>query len=86
MWSKRRERRRRRLRCWHTKYVHNLKRPVTYINNNLHGQWRSYVATPPFPSYPSGHSVQSAAAAHVLTDLFGEKKANAQSLTKHVKT
>ena len=59
--------------CWHTKYVHNLKRPGTYINDNLHGQWRSYVVTPAFPSYPSGHSVQSAAVAHVLTDMFGQK-------------
>jgi hypothetical protein len=27
--------------------------------------------TPPFPEYTSGHSVQSAAAAQVLTDMFG---------------
>ena len=27
--------------------------------------------TPPFPEYTSGHSVQSAASAQVLTDLFG---------------
>jgi hypothetical protein len=27
--------------------------------------------TPPFPEYTSGHSVQSGAAARVLTDLFG---------------
>ena len=59
--------------CWYTKYAHNLKRPVTYINENVHGQWRSYVITPAFPTYPSGHSVQSGAAAHVLTDMFGKK-------------
>jgi hypothetical protein len=59
--------------CWNTKYVYNSKRPVTYINDNFQGQWRSYVATPNFPSYPSGHSVQSAAAAAVLTDMFGHK-------------
>jgi membrane-associated phospholipid phosphatase len=57
--------------CWHTKYVYNLKRPVTYINENIQGRWRSSVATPVFPSYPSGHSVQSGAVAHVLTDMFG---------------
>ncbi len=57
--------------CWNAKYVHNLKRPVTYINENLHGQWRSYVATPNFPSYPSGHSMQSGAVARVLRDMFG---------------
>jgi PAP2 superfamily len=59
--------------CWYTKYAHNLKRPVTYINDNVQGQWRSYVATPGFPTYPSGHSVQSGAVAHVLTDMFGQK-------------
>ena len=29
--------------------------------------------TPGFPTYPSGHSVQSGAAAHVLTGMFGKK-------------
>jgi hypothetical protein len=59
--------------CWHHKYAYNLKRPVTYVNDNLHGRWRSYVVTPNFPSYPSGHSVQSGAVARVLTDMFGNK-------------
>ena len=59
--------------CWKTKYVYNLRRPVTYINDNFHGRWRSYVATPNFPSYPSGHSVQSGAVARVLTDMFGTR-------------
>jgi membrane-associated phospholipid phosphatase len=31
--------------------------------------------TPPFPEYPSGHSVQSAAAAAVLSNLFGAQTA-----------
>jgi membrane-associated phospholipid phosphatase len=31
--------------------------------------------TPPFPEYPSGHSVQSAAAATVLDALFGARTA-----------
>jgi membrane-associated phospholipid phosphatase len=30
------------------------------------------LTTPPFPEYTSGHSVQSAAAAEVLTATFGE--------------
>ncbi|MGL6211808.1 MAG: phosphatase PAP2 family protein, partial [Paracoccaceae bacterium] len=28
--------------------------------------------TPPFPEYPSGHSTQSAAAAEILTALWGD--------------
>jgi membrane-associated phospholipid phosphatase len=60
--------------CWKTKYAYNVKRPATYINDNIHGQWRSHVLTPGFPSYPSGHSMQSGAVATVLTDMFGVKR------------
>ena len=58
---------------WHTKYQYNLLRPVTYIRKLLDPAWSSFIATPPFPEYTSGHSVQSAAVATVLTDLFGDK-------------
>jgi membrane-associated phospholipid phosphatase len=60
--------------CWNAKYVHNVRRPVTYINDNLDGRWRSRVVTPSFPSYPSGHAMQSGAVAAVLTDMFGVKR------------
>jgi hypothetical protein len=58
--------------CWNTKYRDNLLRPVTYIRNLIDPAWTPLLATPPFPEYTSGHSVQSGAAAQVLTDLFGE--------------
>ena len=32
------------------------------------------IQTPPFPEYPSGHSVTSAAAGSVLTALFGDDR------------
>jgi hypothetical protein len=35
--------------------------------------WLPLLVTPPFPEYPSGHSVQSGAAFEVLTDLFGRQ-------------
>jgi hypothetical protein len=57
---------------WHTKYEYNLLRPVTYIRAVIDPAWTPLLATPPFPEYTSGHSVQSGAAATVLTDLFGE--------------
>lgn len=57
--------------CWRAKYRHNFIRPVTCIRNSLDPAWNSFIVTPPFPEYPSGHSTQSAAAAQVLTDLFG---------------
>lgn len=58
--------------CWHTKYRYNLLRPVTYIREQIDPAWTPLLATPPFPEYTSGHSVQSGASARVLTDLFGD--------------
>lgn len=58
--------------AWDKKYVDNLVRPVTYINENLRRGWAPYLETPPFPEYPSGHSVASGAAAEVLTTMFGQ--------------
>ncbi len=57
--------------CWAAKYRYNLLRPITYIQQNIDPQWVPPLATPPFPEYTSGHSVQSGASAEVLTDLFG---------------
>jgi membrane-associated phospholipid phosphatase len=57
--------------CWHAKYRANMVRPVTYIRRHIEPRWGSLLMTPPFPEYPSGHSVASAAAAEVLTALFG---------------
>lgn len=59
--------------CWNPKYRYNLQRPVTYINDNIDAGWLPYIVTPGFPSYTSGHSIQSGAAARVLTDMFGSK-------------
>jgi hypothetical protein len=58
--------------CWNAKYDYNVLRPITYIQSTIDGNWQPLLNTPPFPEYPSGHSVQSAAAAVVLTELFGE--------------
>jgi len=58
---------------WEAKYFYNLVRPVTYIQDNIDPTWLPYLATPPNPSYISGHSTQSGASATVLTDLFGVK-------------
>jgi hypothetical protein len=57
--------------CWHTKYRYNLLRPITYIRGVIDDSWTPMLVTPPFPEYTSGHSVQSAAAASVLSGLFG---------------
>jgi hypothetical protein len=58
--------------CWSAKYRYNVPRPITYVHNVIgDAGWSTPITTPPFPEYPSGHSVQSGAAAQVLTDLFG---------------
>ncbi len=57
--------------CWDEKYRSNLVRPETVINKYIDPNWRPFIQTPPFPSYTSGHSVTSAAAAEVMTHIFG---------------
>ena len=57
--------------CWNQKYRYDVIRPVTYIRKVIDPTWEPLLNTPPFPEYPSGHSTQSAAAAVVLTALFG---------------
>lgn len=56
--------------CWAEKYKSNSLRPETYINRLISPQWKSYIETPPFPEYTSGHSVISSASATVLTRLI----------------
>ena len=59
--------------CWFQKYHYNLLRPVTFSRAQFDPDWLPLLVTPPFPEYPSGHSVQSGAACQVLTDLFGRR-------------
>jgi membrane-associated phospholipid phosphatase len=69
--------------CWNTKYFYKLQRPVTYINDHIDEDWRPYIVTPGFPSYTSGHSTQSGAAARVLTDMLGIKHFTDTTHTDH---
>jgi hypothetical protein len=59
--------------CWYSKYKYNVLRPKTYIQKFIMGNstWNSFIPTPPFPEYPSGHSVVSGAVSEVLTQLLG---------------
>ena len=59
--------------CWDEKYRSNYVRPETIINEKISGDWHPYIQTPPFPSYTSGHSTISAAAAEVMTSIFGDE-------------
>ncbi|RFM28343.1 phosphatase PAP2 family protein [Deminuibacter soli] len=66
--------------CWDEKYRSNRIRPETAIRRHIDVNWRPLLQTPPFPEYPSGHSVISAAAACILTHYFGEQFAYKDSV------
>ena len=59
--------------CWDEKYRSNVVRPVTVINESIDKGWVTFLQTPPFPEYTSGHSTITAASAEVLTYLYGDK-------------
>ena len=57
---------------WDAKYTYDFWRPVTAIAfAEPQLNWMSFIVTPPFPDYTSGHSTFSAAAATVLPLFFG---------------
>jgi membrane-associated phospholipid phosphatase len=70
------------LSAWDEKYRSNVIRPETVINRSLDESWQPMLQTPPFPEYPSGHSVISNAAATVLTALYGDSIAFTDSTEK----
>jgi len=66
--------------AWNAKYASDLWRPVTAIraagtdgNSNTapDANWTPLIATPPFPSYVSGHASFSGAATAVFKAFFG---------------
>jgi len=66
--------------AWDGKYRHDFWRPVTAIHAGATDgnaatapdpTWQSFIVTPPFPEYFSGHSTFGAAAATVLALFFG---------------
>jgi PAP2 superfamily len=66
--------------AWDAKYFYDFWRPVTAIRNgDLDGNpatdpdltWSSFIITPPFPDYVSGHATFSGAASTVLALFYG---------------
>jgi membrane-associated phospholipid phosphatase len=67
--------------AWDMKRYYDFWRPITAIreaDNDLNPDtvadpnWTPLINTPPFPSYVSGHSTFSGAAAGLLQDIFGD--------------
>jgi membrane-associated phospholipid phosphatase len=54
--------------CWDGKFHYWLLRPITADPTIV-----TVFSNPPFPSYPSGHSTGSAAAAEALAALFPDR-------------
>ena len=58
--------------AWDAKYTFDFWRPVTAIAfTEPELNWISFIVTPPFPDYVSGHSTFSGAAATVLALFYG---------------
>lgn len=75
--------------CWDAKYRYVAWRPITAIRSgdadgndatDADAMWTPWLdffpaGTPPHPEYPSGHSTVSAAAAAILSTIFGDDTA-----------
>ena len=71
------------IQAWDTKYSHDVIRPETAIRHRApkfsnpdprveqDERWRSYIPTPEFPSYTSGHSTFGAAGAAMIGHILG---------------
>ena len=69
--------------AWDCKYAYWSPRPVNASRDlGLDPTWQSYIPTPPFPAYVSGHSAFSAAAAEVLGHLFPRRAGEFRSMAE----
>lgn len=69
--------------AWDSKYIHDIIRPETAIRQRTakfnnpdprmirQKNWRSFLPSPPFPAYTSGHSTFGAAASEMTALLYG---------------
>ena len=68
--------------CWHSKFKWWTERPVTVIRAHQDAAFMPHVLTPPFPSYVSGHSSASGAAAEVLGAFFPQHAAKLRAMAQ----
>ena len=68
--------------CWRVKLRDWSERPVTAIRRDLDPAFVPLLVTPGFPSYVSGHSTVSAAAATVLAHFWPESAARFQAMAQ----
>jgi hypothetical protein len=68
--------------CWHSKFKWWTERPVTVIRERFDKDFTPHVITPAFPSYVSGHSTVSGAAAEVLSAFFPAEAEKLQDMAR----
>jgi hypothetical protein len=56
--------------AWDAKYAYWTVRPITAIRSLFGVNFNSFILTPPFPSYISGHAAFSGAASEFLSGVF----------------
>jgi hypothetical protein len=59
--------------CWRDKFSYYVARPEQWVRG-FDRRWQPYLRTPKHPSYPSGHSAISGAAAVVLGHFFPQER------------
>ncbi len=76
------------INAWDAKYTHDIIRPETAIRHRAEKfrnadprivrqkGWRSYIPTPEFPAYTSGHSTFGAAGAEMTALIYGSDRVN----------
>jgi len=65
---------------WDAKYAYWSLRPITYIQDYVDPTWTSFIPTPPFPGYVSGHSGFSGGAGELLGYAFPRERAALRSM------
>jgi membrane-associated phospholipid phosphatase len=68
--------------CWDAKYTYWSLRPITAIRRLIDENWLSYIPTPPFPSFVSGHSTTSGAASTVLAWFFPDRAGELRAMAE----
>lgn len=81
------------INAWHNKYVYDVVRPETAIRSRAPyfrnrdprvravPQWQSYIPSPSFPAYTSGHSTFGAACVEMLKYIYGQDQIRISSMS-----
>jgi len=66
--------------AWDAKFTYWAERPVTTIRASLDPAWSSFITTPPFPGYVSGHSTFAGASTNTIAHFYPDDAVMLSSL------